>query len=74
MKKGPSKDDQFRAMVKAKMSLHNNMNQAQLGRRVGCAQTGVSRKMQRPDRITLGELRKWAKVLDFSASDIAKIL
>ena len=72
--KKPSKDDRFRAIVKAQMSLHNNMTQLQLSRRVGCAQPGVSRKMQHPDRLTLGELRKWAEVLEFSAEDIAKII
>ena len=74
MKKGPSKDDLFRAMVKAQMSLHGYKSQRQLGLRVGADQTSVSRKMQHPDRLTLGELRKWAEVLDFSASDIAKII
>ena len=69
-----AKDEQFRAIVKAKRSLHNNMSQTVLARRVGCSQPRISVLMQDPEKLTLKQLRKLADALGFEESELRKII
>ena len=68
------KDDQFRAMVKARMCLHHNMTQTVLARRVGCSQPRISQLLQHPEKLTVKDLRKWSEVLGFTEVELKQII
>lgn len=67
------KDADFRELVHGRMA-RKQMNQTDLGRRVGCTQPNISRRFKHPELMTIKELRKWAAALDFTAEEVLKII
>ena len=50
------------------------LTNSDLGAKVGQSHPTVKARIQHPEQMTLGELRKYAKALDISKSDLMEVL